>query len=595
EPTAVITVTPSDEVLTGDTVTFDGSASSDPDGNIVSWSWDLTGDGSTNSTDTVTTHTYSSAGTYTVSLEVEDDSGYTDVDSVEITVSDPQPPEAVINPDSVSGTDSVTVEFDGSGSDDPDGGNLTYKWYILEPSVEQVSSDSTFDTTFLIGDYTVVLEVTDDEGETDTDTALVSVTTSSAPQNQLTIYSSGDGSVDPNHDPAEGYDEGDTVDISTTPDADNQFYKWSGDTLDGVTDADPDIIMNTNRYVIADFRADSELVGTDIITNGDFTNSTNNWEFNYDGRDGAAGNFSTDSGALKINISDGGSADWHIQPRQTGLTFRKGYTYTVSFIARASASRPLNISLSQNYDPYKRYAQKDVTLTEEYQKFSFSFTHDTSSDSDSRICFNSGTDANDIWIDNVVVSEVSPCAGNNPPTAVYIDVVPSSEGDVNTNYEFVGSRSTDPDGNIDTYSWDFGDGSSATGDTVYHSYDSANIYTVTLTVIDECGDSLTNDMNVEVTGGEPTPDIIISQENTEYSADISSPKEVYMDTSNYNFGNLGIERESSSSTIQLNMEIDWLNGNTTVINDWSDNITVQSYYFKITDLGGETDLLLKGW
>lgn len=61
----------------GANVTFDASASEDPDGYIVSYFWDF-GDG-TNSTepDSITVHAYSAAGDYTVELTVTDNANLT--------------------------------------------------------------------------------------------------------------------------------------------------------------------------------------------------------------------------------------------------------------------------------------------------------------------------------------------------------------------------------------------------------------------------------------------------------------------------------------------------------------------------------------
>ena len=48
-----------------------------------------------------------------------------------------------------------------------------------------------------------------------------------------------------------------------------------------------------------------------------------------------------------------------------------------------------------------------------------------------------------------------------------------------------GSRSSDPDGTIASYAWDFGDGSTGTGVTASHTYTDAGSYTVILTVTDD--------------------------------------------------------------------------------------------------------------
>lgn len=56
-----------------------------------------------------------------------------------------------------------------------------------------------------------------------------------------------------------------------------------------------------------------------------------------------------------------------------------------------------------------------------------------------------------------------------------------------------GSGSTDGDGTIAAYAWDFGDTTTATGPTASHTYASAGDYTVTLTVTDDDGaDNATN-------------------------------------------------------------------------------------------------------
>jgi hypothetical protein len=84
-PSAQFSYTPSNPT-TADTVTFDGSGSSDEDGSIASYSWNgddgLTGSGAT------TTHSFSSSSDYQVTLEVEDDNGAASSTSQTVTVDD---------------------------------------------------------------------------------------------------------------------------------------------------------------------------------------------------------------------------------------------------------------------------------------------------------------------------------------------------------------------------------------------------------------------------------------------------------------------------------------------------------------------------
>ena len=92
-PVALFTATPT-VVAAGETVYFNASASSD-DGYIVEYFWDF-GDG-TNATGVTTTHAYTAAGSYTVTLTVTDDDDLWDYDKATITVQPPGGDVAVIN------------------------------------------------------------------------------------------------------------------------------------------------------------------------------------------------------------------------------------------------------------------------------------------------------------------------------------------------------------------------------------------------------------------------------------------------------------------------------------------------------------------
>jgi glucose/arabinose dehydrogenase/PKD repeat protein len=106
------------------TVSFDGSGSSDPDGDAITHAWDLDGDGLyDDSTAVQPTHTYTQSGSYTARLRVTDSGGASSVSDPIVITAGNTPPTATINAPSGSLTWRVgdVINFSGSGTDTQDG------------------------------------------------------------------------------------------------------------------------------------------------------------------------------------------------------------------------------------------------------------------------------------------------------------------------------------------------------------------------------------------------------------------------------------------------------------------------------------------
>jgi len=156
---------------------FDGSASTDSDGTIVNYKWDF-GDG-TNATGRYLNHYYTLPGIYTVTLTVLDNEAASNSSSVNITVTEEeeptpnQPPEAVINVENTTVEVGSYINFNGSGSSDPDGTIVEYTWDFGDGTKDSgMHANHIYQTE---GSYNVTLIVIDDNGDNDTANIMLTV------------------------------------------------------------------------------------------------------------------------------------------------------------------------------------------------------------------------------------------------------------------------------------------------------------------------------------------------------------------------------------------------------------------------------------
>ncbi len=171
-------------------VTLDGSTSSDPDGTIKTYLWELqSGSEATieNPSEAKTVVSKLSEGNYVFKLTVTDDQGTTDSDTVTVMVLPLSnvPPVAVAfaepNVVTLSANGSGVSQLSGVESKDPDGEIKSFGWSLSSgPTGGAIINNPDLEKTLVTftqpGNYVFKLVVTDDKGASDTTTVTVTVT-----------------------------------------------------------------------------------------------------------------------------------------------------------------------------------------------------------------------------------------------------------------------------------------------------------------------------------------------------------------------------------------------------------------------------------
>jgi len=109
--------------------------------------------------------------------------------------------------------------------------------------------------------------------------------------------------------------------------------------------------------------------------------------------------------------------------------------------------------------------------------------------------------------------------GERPTATIDFDLEDEGVLYVNEEYLFNAIDASSPNGSIEEYEWDFGDGSNVTRNkTAEHTYDKAGTYTISLTLTDEVDEEGTVVVEVSVTTEEGSPSAKIST-NQDWSSD----------------------------------------------------------------------------
>lgn len=429
---APVAVAGADQTLTVDITNLDSWGSNDADGSIVSYLWTkISGPAAYN----MPYNMYGScginglvSGVYQFELRVTDNLGAVGKDTVQVTVNLPslpppnQIPNANAGPDNTLTLPANNTTLNGSNSTDPDGSTISYSWSKINGPAQYSIGNSTASSTpvsnLVQGTYSFRLVVTDNNGATDDDTVILTVNAAPPPANLAPIARAGANislTLPANSTTLNGFD-------SYDPDGSIVSFAWSG-------------ISGPGQFTIAD-----PIAGSTTLSNL------------------AQGNYS-----FRLLVTDNNGA----ASSDTILVIVSNAPPPPNVAPRANAGADISITLPNNTTTLNGSASSDpdgsivsynwVKLSGPVQ-FTIGNANAASTSLDNLVQGSYGfrlvvTDNNGA-IDSdtlTVMVNAAPLPPNQAPAA-------NAGADIsitlpNNNTTLNGSASSDPDGNIVSYTW----------------------------------------------------------------------------------------------------------------------------------------------
>ena len=402
-----------------------------------------------------TEHLFAEAGNYLITLAVEDNSGNKNFATVVIQVRKKPDfinfqPIAIARADNYFGIVPLTIHFDASQSIDPDGEIIGYEWDIN--SLTTLSGTEVPYTFQGEGNYLVTLTVTDNNGASSQSTLLIQAREAPEalpPHAELEASPYyGDAPLTVSFNASKSFDF--TGSITT--------YSWDfgdGNTATGIT-AQHTYEQVGNYTVVLTITNDAGLSSTDSIV---------------------------------IQVTDPSVPDHPLAP--VAIIDADNYA--------GYAPLTVHFDASQSIDPDGEIIGYEWSFGDGGSAEGGAVEHTYEQPGTYTVVL-TVTDNDGLQGQRNTTINVLSVPPDEPFAPVPLITADKYFGQVPLEVNFDASQSFDPDGTITTYSWDFGDGNTATGITAQHTYEQVGNYTVTLTVEDNQG--LTSEASVTIQASE---------------------------------------------------------------------------------------------
>jgi aryl-phospho-beta-D-glucosidase BglC (GH1 family) len=143
-----------------------------------------------------------------------------------------------------------------------------------------------------------------------------------------------------------------------------------------------------------------------IIYESNFDGSNDGWSLFL--QQGAQATLSREDGGLKLEISQLGQENWHVQLAREELSLEMGKIYRVSFVARSEEPLPVTHYLGKASSPFNAYSgYQNFVIQPEEREYAYVFNMNDPDDPAARMVLDLGSKATNIWLDSFKLEQLN--------------------------------------------------------------------------------------------------------------------------------------------------------------------------------------------
>lgn len=188
----------------------------------------------------------------------------------------------------------------------------------------------------------------------------------------------------------------------------NAFYYFS---VEGVwTDGSVSLRSEPLRLAVRNL-----VPGENMLFNGDFSADTYPWKL--DTWDGAVASAMSLNGEALIQIGLGGPNTWSVEFKQADFSLEAGHTYRLSFDAWSNLKRTMEPIVGKAASPWTNYSGIGfIQIGTVRKNYSYTFKMPAFSEPNARLVFACGISSADVFLDNVVLKDITYVSVNDVTT-----------------------------------------------------------------------------------------------------------------------------------------------------------------------------------